>query len=321
MKDSLGRTIDYMRISITDRCDLRCKYCMPEGIKLLSMDDLLTYEEIETICKIAAGLGISKIKITGGEPLVRRGVEHLVQTLKSIPGIEKVTMTSNGVTLADHMEALKKSGLDAINISLDTLDPTEFAEITGRDRLANVLAGVEAAVKSGIRVKINTVLRAQITEEMIVRLANYARELGIDLRFIEVMPIGFGKEQDGIYHEDVDRILVKHFGEGVDDPSVHGNGPAVYKIYDEGRLSVGFISAMHGKFCSSCNRIRMSAIGGLKSCLCYKGQIDIREPLRAGDLEEVKKRLIETILDKPKEHCFETIDEITEENQMSSIGG
>lgn len=321
MKDSLGRTIDYMRISITDRCDLRCKYCMPEGIKLLSMDDLLTYEEIETICKIASELGISKIKITGGEPLVRRGVEHLVHTLESIPGIEKVTMTSNGVTLADHMEALKKSGLDAINISLDTLDPTEFAEITGRDRLANVLAGVEAAKKSGIRVKINTVLRAQITEEMIVRLANYARDLGIDLRFIEVMPIGFGKEQDGIYHEDVDRILAKHFGEGVDDLSIHGNGPAVYKSYDEGRLSVGFISAMHGKFCSSCNRIRMSAIGGLKSCLCYKGHIDIREPLRAGDLEEVKKRLIETILDKPKEHCFEVIDEITEENQMSSIGG
>ncbi len=321
MKDSLGRNIDYMRISITDRCDLRCKYCMPEGVQLLPMKDLLTFEEIEQVCTIAAELGISKIKITGGEPLVRRGVEDLVRTIKSIPGIDKVTMTSNGVALANHIDELVECGLDAINISLDTLDPKEFEQITGRDRLSDVLTGIEAAKKSGIRVKINTVLRAQITEEMIIALANYARDLQIDLRFIEVMPIGFGKEQDGIFHEDVDKILAKHYGEGVDDDSIHGNGPAIYKTYDEGRVSIGFISAMHGKFCASCNRIRMSAIGGLKSCLCYKGNIDIREPLRAGNMEEVKNRLIETILDKPKEHCFETIQDITEENRMSSIGG
>lgn len=321
MIDSLGRNIDYMRISVTDKCNLRCKYCMPDDIKLLPMQEILTYEEITECCSIAAGLGIRKIKLTGGEPLVRRQFVKLVGMIKAVPGIEQVTMTTNGVLLAEQIEPLKEAGLDAVNVSLDTLDPAEFAAITGRNEMDKVLTGIDAAIASGIPVKINTVYRPELKDQTILDLFEYVKNRPIDLRFIEIMPIGAGRQQKSCSNTHILEVLTSACGSPEEDHRVHGNGPAVYYHFSGMQGSIGLISAMHGKFCSSCNRIRMSATGKIKPCLCYEAMVDIRTPLREGNLEEVRKRFGQAIYGKPKAHCFETPDQMTETGRMVSIGG
>ena len=321
MIDRFGRNIDYLRISVTDKCNLRCRYCMPDSVPNIPMAELLTFEEIASVVKIGAELGITKIKLTGGEPLVRRGIESLVGQLKSIDGIASVTMTSNGILLAEKAEALKAAGLDAINVSLDTLDADEFERVAGRPGLDKVLAGIDAALNAGIPVKINTVNRPEITAETVLALAEYFKAEPIDLRFIEMMPIGAGKGEGTTDNGRIRDILNRAYGEPVEDSSVHGNGPAVYVRYPGMTGAVGFISAVHGKFCADCNRVRMSAVGELKACLCYQSAASIREPLRAGDMDAVKRILTETIYNKPAEHCFEDPDLITERKNMTAIGG
>ena len=197
MLDQYGRSIDYMRVSITDRCNLRCRYCMPEGVELLPMKDILTYEEIREICSEAARLGIRKLKITGGEPLVRLGCADLIRELKAIEGIEQVTMTTNGVLLGRYLPELIRAGLDAVNISLDTLDRDRYAAITGRDELVSVLESVDAALASPLRVKINAVLQKGVNDDEWFSLAELARGRALDVRFIEIMPIGFGLQIEG----------------------------------------------------------------------------------------------------------------------------
>ena len=193
MKDQYGRIIDYMRISITDRCNLRCRYCMPEGVELVSMKNILSYEEIEMVCQAAAKAGIRKFKITGGEPLVRLGCPELIGKIKKIPGVEQVTMTTNGVLLFKYLPELLKNGLDAVNISLDTLDRERYQVITGRDELFRVLESVDQAVDAGIPVKINSVLQKGMNEDEFLALARLTLEKKLDVRFIEMMPIGLGK--------------------------------------------------------------------------------------------------------------------------------
>ncbi len=321
MIDRYGRNIDYLRVSVTDKCNLRCRYCMPEGVPNIPMEELLTFEEIASVVKIGTELGLTKIKLTGGEPLVRRGIETLIEKLKSIDGISCVSLTSNGVLLPEKANLLKVAGLDAVNVSLDTLNADEFKCVAGRDGLDKVLAGIDAAVNAELPVKINTVNRPELKDETVLELVNYFKERPIAIRFIEMMPVGVGKSEGTTDNAKIRNVLESVYGKPMADKSVHGNGPAVYYRYPGVKGSIGFISAVHGKFCSSCNRIRMNAIGELKSCLCYQSTASIREPLRAGDMQAVKRILSDTIYNKPAEHCFENPDAITEQKNMTSIGG
>lgn len=326
MRDGYGRIIDYMRVSITDRCNLRCRYCMPEGVELVPMRNVLTYEEIAEVCRQAASLGISKLKVTGGEPLVRACCPDLIAMLKGIPGIEQVTMTTNGVLLREHLPALLEAGLDAVNISLDTLERERYAAITGRDVLPRVLAGMEQALKTGLRVKLNAVLQQGVNEDEWFALASLARERRLDVRFIEMMPIGFGKESKGVSNTVLLKELQKRFPNLEEDRSVHGNGPAVYIRLPGWKGSIGFISAIHGRFCASCNRIRLTAQGQLKPCLCYGETVNLMPILRGAQSPEARRGALEAALreairSKPRQHCFDALEQITETGRMVSIGG
>ncbi|MBQ7174718.1 MAG: GTP 3',8-cyclase MoaA [Lachnospiraceae bacterium] len=326
MLDQFGRTINYMRVSVTDRCNLRCRYCMPDGVKLVAMKDILTYEEILEICGAAAGLGISRIKITGGEPLARLGCADLIASLKQVPGIEQVTMTTNGVLLGKYLPELLAAGLDAVNISLDTLDSDRFLEITGRDELENVLESLDAALSTRLRVKINTVLQQGMNDDEWLPLAELAQDKPLDVRFIEMMPIGYGKGITGISNGMLKIKLEEKFPELSEDPSVHGNGPAVYVRIPGWRGSIGFISAIHGKFCDHCNRVRLTSQGRLKPCLCFGETTDLLPILRSGADKAARKEALtaalrEGIFHKPRQHSFEDPASITEQAVMASIGG
>lgn len=320
MLDTYGRKVDYMRVSITDRCNLRCRYCMPEGISWVPMEEILTLEEIAAVCTQAAGLGIRKLKVTGGEPLVRPDCPKLIGMLKAIPGIEQVTLTSNGILLEEFGEELFQKGLDGVNISLDTLDAGEFQEITGFDGLGRVLSGIARMEAYPIPLKINVVLRPGRREHW-QELLEMARERRLDVRFIEMMPIGFGKQFEAVSNEWVLAQIKEQYGEVYRERVSHGNGPAVYYKIPGFLGSVGFISAIHGKFCSRCNRIRLTAQGQLKPCLCYDGGISLREAVRAGRMEEVKAFLEQAIAQKPEAHCFENQSIMTETREMVRIGG
>lgn len=320
MKDQYGRTIDYMRISITDRCNLRCRYCMPEGVELVSMGEILTYEEIEQICRVAVQEGIRKLKITGGEPLVRKGCVDLVERLKAIPGMEQVTLTTNGVLLKEYARALAQTGLDGVNISLDSLNRERYQWITGRDELERVLQGLNAALEEGLKTKINVVLQKEVNETEWEALIGLAKDSLVDVRFIEMMPIGYGKQFEPISNEQLLEMLCKKYPQLERDESVHGNGPAQYYRIPGYQGSIGFISAIHGKFCGSCNRIRLTAQGELKPCLCYGESYDLREALRQKP-ERIREILRSAIIGKPKQHCFEELKNITEEKRMVQIGG
>lgn len=333
MKDQFNREIDYMRISITDKCNLRCRYCMPEGVELVPMSHLLTFEEIVQVCMEAASLGIRKIKVTGGEPLVRRGAPTLIGMLWKIPGIESVTLTTNGVLLKQQLSALLENGLKSVNVSLDTMNRTLYEQITGRDKFLQVMEGIEAAVNAGLQVKINTVLLESVNANEWEKIMEYARNHPVDIRFIEIMPIGAGRDFTGISNDVLLEKIRQRYPRMRKDASVHGNGPARYYSIPGFIGSVGFISAMHGKFCTRCNRIRMSAQGEIKPCLCYGTSIDLRQALRNQKGPETKKEertdgrqslrklLQKAIYEKPQAHCFEHNDEITEDKKMISIGG
>lgn len=338
MKDGCNRQIDYLRISITDRCNLRCKYCIPEGAEgITDKSWLLTFEEIEEVVNAAAKLGIRNIKLTGGEPLVRRGCASLARKLKAIDGIESVTLTTNGVLLADKLSELKNAGVDSINVSLDTMDRDRFCDITGFDGLDKVLSAIDMAYEMGIRVKINAVTadfsRKLINEdgtfemdEDLQKLINLSRDRDIDVRFIEIMPIGAGRNFLYVSNESLFSAVEEVYGKLSPDTGIHGNGPAVYYRIDGFKGSIGFISPMHGKFCSSCNRIRMSSMGYIKSCLCYGDGVDLRSIVRSDEdydarQDKLIKALTEAIKQKPKEHCFEDVSQISEKKKMSDIGG
>lgn len=320
MIDCYGRVIDYMRVSITDRCNLRCRYCMPNGIKWIPMEEILTMEEIVTVCSQAAKLGINKIRVTGGEPLVRLGCVELIRMLKEVSGISQVAITTNGVLLAKYADELYEAGIDAINISLDTLDRAEYRKITGFDALSDVLAGIDAVNKYNIPVKINTVLQEN-EKETYVKLANLAKNRPLDIRFIELMPIGYGKNYKPVSNEVVLQGLREIYGELELDKAVHGNGPAVYYKIPNFKGGVGFISAIHGKFCNECNRIRLTSTGHLKPCLCYADGISVKEAVRSGQCEEVKNLIAKAVMEKPEGHSFEEVGLVTEHGEMAKIGG
>ena len=321
MKDSCGRTIEYMRISITDRCNLRCQYCMPDGTDKVSMKDILTYEEILSLTRCAAQLGIRWIKITGGEPLVRKNCVFLIRELKKIPGIEKVTLTTNGILLPQYGRELWKAGLDGVNISLDTMDREDYIQLTGFDGLVQVLEGLEM-MKSLVPVKINCVSIKERVEKQWKNLVDLCRTSQVDVRFIELMPIGLGRQFPSMDNQEILEQIKREYPQLKPDERRHENGPAVYYHCHEWPGSVGFISAVHKKFCSGCNRIRLTARGRLKTCLCYDQGVDLLSMIRRGaEDEEIRKAMEKAVWEKPAAHCFDRPEEITEEDMMSGIGG
>ncbi len=324
MTDRFGRKIEYMRVSITDRCDLRCRYCMPEGCEKVPMSHILSYEEILRICRAAAELGISRIKITGGEPFVRLGCTDLIRMIKSVEGISEVTVTTNGQTLERYIDELRNIRVDGINISLDTLNAERFAYITGRGALDKTLRGIRAAVDSGIKTKINFIPQKGFNEDEIEDIAEIAFKEGIDVRFIEMMPVGAADADTGISNTDILQRLKERWPDLEPDESVHGNGPAVYYKRPGIKGGIGLISAMHGKFCEYCNRVRLTSQGQLKPCLCYDTQTDL-VPFLAGTDAELKKALRDAIVEKPAAHCFgeavNSDNDHTEHRLMSQLGG
>ena len=307
---------------------------MPEeGIPCVSHSDILTFDEIRRICGIGAELGISRIKLTGGEPLVRRGLPGLLGMLKKIPGIEQVTLTTNGILLKDNINELVSNGLDAVNISIDTLDPEYYHKITRRGGIEEVLSGLDAALSyPALKVKVNCVPLKGMPEETYVQLASLAKDRDVDVRFIEMMPIGLGKEYCGVSGQEIYNILKERFGEAERCNGKFGNGPAVYVQFSGFQGKIGFIDAVTHKFCSTCNRVRLTSEGRLKLCLQYETGIDMRKLLRSGaDDEVIRQEMRRVIYEKPACHHFAdgrpdtpaslSGDEKLETRDMSQIGG
>ena len=326
MQDQYGREIDYVRISITDRCNLRCTYCMPEdGIAdYTSHTAILSYEEILRVAKSLARLGIKKIKLTGGEPLVRLGCIDLVRELKAIEGIEQVTITTNGVLLAELAEDLIQAGIDGINVSLDTVEREIFAQITRRDYFDQVIAGIEKVKSLGYgNLKINCVPIAQFNKNEIVKLAAQAKNYPLSVRFIELMPIGLAKEFTAVSKEDIMAMLTEAFGEMIPYEGTLGNGPAEYYSLPDFKGHIGFIGAIHNKFCGQCNRIRLTSGGFLKLCLNQNKGGDLLPLIRGNTSdEELTEAMRNIIYQKPLAHHFYEEDQNdTDSRQMFQVGG
>ena len=309
MFDRYQREIHYLRLSVTDLCNLRCRYCMPDGVEKLEREAVLTYEEFLRLAALFAQCGIDTVRVTGGEPLVRKSVAQLVAGLKATPGIRRVTLTTNAVLLAEQLSALLDAGLDSVNISLDTLDPALFAKITARDEFAAVQAGIHAALESGIPVKLNCVPQVGVNEGELEALAALAQDKPLQVRFIEMMPIGYGAAMPCISGPELLARFRRRWPELAPLPGAAcaalGDGPAVYYTVPGWKGDIGFIAAVHGKFCASCNRVRLTSQGFLRPCLASETGCDLRTLLRgsAAD-EELLQAIRETIWSKPREHHF-----------------
>ena len=306
---------------MTDRCNLRCKYCMPpEGIKKVDMSMILSNEEIAAVCEAALSLGINKFKITGGEPLVRYNVVDLVARIKALPGTLQVTMTTNGQEMARYIDILCDAGIDAFNISLDTLRADRYAEITRVGDLQKTLDAIDMSISRGIRTKLNCLVQRGFNEDEIIELSEFALNKGIDIRFIELMPIGIADARNGYSSMETMARLREAYPALEEDESEHGNGPAVYYKLPGRQGAIGIISSVHGKFCESCNRVRLTSMGYIKPCLCYDETVFIR-PYIAEGKETLAEALREAILGKPAHHCFEYDGSEVDHHSMSEIGG
>jgi len=323
--DSFQRPIDYLRISVTDRCNLRCIYCMPpQGITLCSHGDILSYEELASVVRAAAAQGISKVRITGGEPLVRRGITGFVSQVKRIPGIDDIAMTTNGVFLADNAGALKEAGLDRVNISLDTLKPERFREITGnRADISDVLRGIQAATRAGLTpVKINTVVMGGVNDDELLDFARRTVTDGWNVRFIERMPF-YGEEYTAGDYVSAREMRERLWALGKLERSEPraGNGPARYYRLPGAKGTIGFITPVSEHFCQSCNRLRLTADGKLRPCLLSEDEIDLRAALRNGHSPAHLEELIaEGVARKPRRHHLD--DESGGKHRpFSQVGG
>lgn len=307
MQDKYGREIDYLRVSLTDRCSLRCVYCMPEeGVECISHEKILRYEEIIRLISIVAPEGISKIKLTGGEPLARKNLAHLITELYNISGIKSVTMTTNAIGLKERLGDLYSAGLRSVNISLDALDRELYHKMTRADRLESVLESISKALEyPDIRLKINTVPIKGQNEDQLARLVNFGAENNIPVRFIELMPIGFGREMECLDEQAVREILYPTTGKLTPINEKLGHGPSQYWQSEKLGSTIGFISAVSHAFCDSCNRVRLTADGFLKTCLQYDFGVSLRDLLRNGATDEEILAAFKAALDeKPREHEF-----------------
>ena len=319
MYDQANRDIHCLQLSLTESCNLRCCYCRPQEPAALPPQEL-TDAELLHLVQLFAACGIDTLRLTGGEPLLRAGVPQLTARLKAVPGIRKVTLTTNGVRLAELVPALKAAGVDGVNISLDAADPETFQAITGFDQLGNVLAGLDASLAAGLHTKINFVLLAGC-EGRVLPVAKLAQSRPVDVRFIEVMPIGAGAESRGLAPAEARKLLLAQWPDLHPVDEHRGNGPAHYDASARLLGRIGWIEAVSHAFCASCNRARVTSTGLLKPCLCYGEGTDLRALLRggAGDAA-LEQAMAATIYEKPRSHCFGT-GPITEQHVMAAIGG
>ncbi|WP_165045058.1 GTP 3',8-cyclase MoaA [Adlercreutzia sp. ZJ138] len=335
MKDAHGRTIDYLRISLTDRCNFRCIYCMPEeGVQQMAHGDILRIEEILRVVRVAANMGISKIRLTGGEPLVRKGVVDLIRDISATPGIDKVSLTTNGVLLPRMAADLKDAGLSRVNISLDTLDPDQFKRITRVGTIEQTLAGIDAALEYGFNpVKVNAVTVRSLNQDYLA-FARLSVDRPLHVRFIEYMPVGestgangcgWGKQDVVPSDELIETINARAAAAGLPalqpatESRPEGWGPARYYQFPGALGTVGVISPLSRHFCSECNRLRMTADGKIRPCLFSDEEYDVRAVLRDAhaDDETVRAVLLQALGAKPDEHH----DKVGTDRGMSQIGG
>jgi cyclic pyranopterin phosphate synthase len=327
--DAYNRPISYLRISVTDRCNLRCVYCMPpEGVPWRPHEEILRYEEIETVARAAAELGISKVRLTGGEPLVRPGVVDLVRILARVPGVDDLAMTTNGTLLAGYAADLAQAGLQRINVSLDTLRPERFRRITRGGDLGDVLKGIEAAQAAGLEpIKINSVVIRGLNDDEVVDLARKTMAAEWNVRFIELMPVGNGGTVNARWQEQVVTAqeirgqIETALGELEPAKVSAGGGPARYYRLAGAKGTLGFITPISEHFCYRCNRLRLTADGQLRPCLLSDYEIDLRTPLRQGaGVARIKALILQGIERKPMQHHLDEC-QAPEKRVMSEIGG
>jgi cyclic pyranopterin phosphate synthase len=333
MQDRFNHRISYLRVSITDRCNERCTYCMPRELQeWLPREDVLTYEETLRLIRIAAELGVSKVRITGGEPLTRRDVLTLFLALPSIPGIDNIGISTNGTLLARQTAggqtmaaALRATGVNSVNVSLDTLDPEAYAQTTGRDYLPQALAGIDAAIAAGFtQIKLNCVLMRGRNQDQFIPLAEYAGARNLTLRFIELMPVTTGDvlhEENFLSVTEARRELESHFGPLIPEPEFRTNGPSSYYKIPGRDQRIGFIGAMTNlHFCESCNKLRLTCDGKLRPCLGSYLEFDVMKVMRAGATDaELKQFFLDVVERKPEQHDFR--ENYQPGRMMVAIGG
>jgi cyclic pyranopterin phosphate synthase len=324
--DSFGRVHNNLRISVTDRCNIRCVYCMPETVAFLPRQSLLSFEEIERFVRIAVPLGIDKIRLTGGEPLVRRDLPALVAKIAAIPGIKDIGLTTNGLLLAPMARVLRDAGLRRLNVSLDTMDPVKFEELTRRTGFEQVIEGILAAREAGFDpVKINAIALKGVTEEDVVPLARFARSHALELRFIEYMPLDAGDRWERakvLYAAEILDRLAAGIGPLVPAPDQDPRAPAMDYDFADGGGRVGLIASVSRPFCMSCNRVRLTADGKLRNCLFALEETDIRSLLREGASDaEIARALRASVASKWEGHEINTSRFIKPERLMHAIGG
>ncbi len=325
--DGFGRVHRNLRISVTDRCNIRCLYCMPnENIRFKPRHELLTFEEIERFVRVVVPLGVNKLRITGGEPLVRHELDKLVARLARVPGVDDLAMTTNGILLADQAEALKRSGLQRLNISLDAMHEETFVRIARREGLHRVLEGVHAAKRVGFeKIRLNAVSIRGLTENEIVPLANFARQFGLELRFIEFMPLDAEarwEDQQVLTGEEIRQRIEAEFGPLVPLDRFDPSQPAVDYRYTNGDGRVGFINPVSQPFCGDCNRLRITAEGQVRNCLFSTVEWDARAVIRGGGSDEQLAELVrECVSAKKPGHGIDSPEFLRPRRAMYQIGG
>ena len=323
MKDKYGREIDYLRISLTDKCNLRCIYCMEEkDNSFLEEEKLLTREEIKRLAELFSKVGIKKVRLTGGEPLVRKDILDIMKDLNSIEGIEEIYITTNGILLDKYLDDFKNLGLTGVNISLDSLKDDNFKNLTRLGDLDKVLKAIDKALNLGIKVKINTVMIQGINDNEILDFINLTLDKNIDVRFIELMPIGVGSKHKGVSNESIIDIIKNNFKDISEINRDKSGGPATYIKLKNSKGKIGFISAISNCFCEDCNRIRLTSEGFLKQCLHFNYGINLKEIMKTGASdEELLNAIKENIYYKPEKHLFLKESENKELKFMNQIGG
>ncbi len=321
MKDHLGRNINYIRVAVTDRCNLRCRYCMPpEGVAPKKHEDILRYEEIEAVLRECVDLGINRFRLTGGEPLVRKGITGFIERLRAMPGAPEINLTTNGILLGEYAAGLKKAGVSNLNVSLDTLDPEKYAEFTCGGDLKAVLAGIEEAYRQNFdKIKLNVVVMRGFNDGELDGFMELIRRRELYLRFIELMPIGEAKKEENRYistEEIVGKLPPLARAE-----TESGTGPAEYYRTEGYAGFVGFIHALSRSFCGDCNRLRLTADGKLIPCLHADTEIDLKPCLRPPDREKIRQAIVRAVEAKPEKHELSAKKTSQNTRYMNQVGG
>lgn len=313
MKDSFDRDINYLRISLTDNCNLRCVYCTPEKLSQKKEEKLL-FEDLKKIIKISKEIGIKKIRLTGGEPLLRQDLCEIVKEIKK-SGIDEIYITTNGILLEEKIKDLKKAGLMGINVSLDTLDENIFTKITRGGDIKKVIVGIKKSISLGLKVKINSVILKEINENSILPLAELTKSNKIDVRYIELMPIGEGKKYQGLNNNEILKKIKNKFEL---EKYFEINGVTEYHKLKDSQGRIGFISPINNCFCKECNKIRITSSGEIKRCLNEEGRINLKNIKTENEIKELLKNEIKN---KPEKHLFGEKKEFIEKKNMNEIGG